>query len=238
MFLFLSAAEVVTQSTMSFSPLALFWHASLPIKLIAVGLILASIWSWTIIIHKTLVFWRANKKLDVFEERFWSGNTLDQLYDLVKHDENHPCAEIFMSGMQEWKYAVGAKILPQASKKVLDRMEIIMKSTLNREVDDMKKYMGFLAMLGSNGVIIGLLGTVLGIMSSFQAIAQHQNAGFAAIGPSMSEALFVTAIGLVASIPAALFYNRFMVLTQSYSVRLDDFIQNFIVVMSRQLDND
>jgi biopolymer transport protein TolQ len=237
MFLFLAAAEVVTQ-TMSFSPIALFWHASLPIKLIAIGLVLSSIWSWTIIIHKTLSFWRANRKLDIFEERFWSGNTLDQLYDLVKHDENHPCAEIFMSGMQEWKYAVSSKILPQASKKVLDRMEIIMKSTLNRELDDMKKHMGFLAMLGSNGVIIGLLGTVLGIMSSFQSIAQNQNAGFAAIGPSMTEALFVTAIGLMASIPAALFYNRFMVMNQSYSVRLDDFIQNFIVVMSRQLDND
>ena len=237
MFLFLTAAEVVTK-TASFSPFALFWHATLPIKLIAIGLILSSIWSWTIIIHKTLSFWRANKKLDTFEERFWSGNTLDQLYDLVKNDENHPCAEIFISGMQEWKYAVSAKILPQASKKVLDRMEIIMKSTLNREVDDMKKHMGFLAMLGSNGVIIGLFGTVLGIMSSFQAIAQNQNAGFAAIGPSMTEALFVTAIGLMASIPAALFYNRFMVSMQSYNVRLDDFVQNFIVVMSRQLDND
>jgi len=237
MFLLLGAAEVVTQ-TISFSPISLFKHAPLSIKLIAICLIMASIWSWTIIIHKTFAFWRASKKLDLFEERFWSGNTLDQLYDLVKHDDNHPCAEIFMSGMQEWKYAVSAKILPQASKKVLDRMEIIMNSTLNRELDDMKKHMGFLAMLGSNGVIVGILGTVLGIMSSFQSIAQHQNVGFAAVGPSMTEALFVTAIGLIASIPAALFYNRFMVMIQSYHVRLDDFIQNFIVVMSRQLDND
>lgn len=237
MFLFLTAAEVVTQ-TISFSPISLFKHAPLSIKLIAMALILSSIWSWTIIIHKTLSFWHSNKKLDMFEERFWSGNTLDQLYDLVKNDENHPCAEIFISGMQEWKYAVSAKILPQASKKVLDRMEIIMKSTLNRELDDMKKHMGFLSMLGANGVIVGILGTVLGIMSSFQSIAQHQNAGFAAVGPSMTEALFVTAIGLMASIPAALFYNHFMASIQSYSVRLDDFVQNFIVVMSRQLDND
>ena len=237
MFLFLAAAEVVTQ-TMSFSPLSLFKHAPLTIKLIAICLVMASIWSWTIIIHKTVAFWRASRKLDVFEERFWSGNTLDQLYDLVKNDENHPCGEIFMSGMQEWKYAVSAKILPQSAKKVLDRMDIIMKSTLNREIDDMKKHMGFLSMLGSNGVIVGILGTVLGIMSSFQSIAQHQNVGFAAVGPSMTEALFVTALGLVASIPAALFYNHFLVSLQSYSVRLDDFIQNFIVVMSRQLDND
>lgn len=237
MFLFLSAAEVATQ-TISFSPVALFRHASFPIQIIVIGLVLSSIWSWTIIIHKTLSFWRSSRKLDVFEERFWSGNTLDQLYDLVKNDDNHPCAEIFMSGMQEWKYAVSSKILPQGAKKVLDRMEIIMESTLNREIDDMKKHMGFLSMLGSNGVIIGLLGTVLGIMSSFQSIAQHQNAGFAAVGPSMTEALFVTAIGLAASIPAALFYNRFIFSIQSYAVRLDDFIQNFIVVMSRQLDND
>ena len=237
MFLFLAAAEVVTQ-TISFSPLSLFRHASLAIQLIVIGLVLASIWSWTIIIHKSLAFWRANRKLDVFEEKFWAGNSLDQLYELVKNDQQHPCAEIFMSGMQEWKYAVSAKILPQGSKKVLDRMEIVMKSTMNREVDDMKKHTGFLSMLGSNGVIIGLLGTVLGIMSSFQSIAQHQNAGFAAVGPSMTEALFVTAIGLVASIPAALFYNHFINSVQSYAVRLDDFVQNFIVVMSRQLDND
>ncbi len=235
-FLFLNAEVAV--KTISFSPLSLFIHAALPIKLIALSLIFASIWAWTIIIHKTLIFWRVNRKLDVFEERFWSGNTLDQLYDLVKNDANHPCAEIFMSGMQEWKYAVSAKILPQGSKKVLERMSIIMHSTLNREVDDMKKHMGFLAMLGSNGVIIGILGTVLGIMSSFQSIAQHQNVGFAAVGPSMTEALFVTAIGLVASIPAALFYNRFIMMIQTYQVRLDDFIQNFLVVMSRQLDHE
>ena len=201
-------------------------------------LIIASIWSWSIIIHKTLSFKRIRQKLSEFEASFWGGSTLDNLYEMVKKDEKHPCSEIFMAAMQEWKHSVSKKALQHDPQKVLIRMEKIMETTMNKELEGMSEHLGFLSSLGTNGVIVGLLGTVLGILDSFQSIVQHQNTSLMTVAPSIAEALFATAIGLIAALPAALFYNKFAFMIRDYQVRLDDFVQNFIIVISRQLDSD
>ncbi len=215
----------------------LFWNASWVIQLVMVGLIVASVWSWAIIAHKILRLRSLNQWADQFEELFWSGGALDTLYHKLHASVSDPMSAIFCAAMREWQRSA-TKIRSTEMRGTLEqRIERVMHTTLNREIQDIESHMGFLASLGSNAVIVGLFGTVIGIINSFEPIASQQNATLATVAPGIAEALFATAIGLVAAIPAAIAYNKLSSDIQRYAQRLDGFVSEFGSIVSRQLED-
>jgi biopolymer transport protein TolQ len=221
-----------------FSMWELFSNADWVIQLVIVGLLVASIWSWAIIVHKVVKLRRLNTKADKFEESFWSGGALDDLYRRLQKNAFDPMPRIFCAAMKEWNrsFSKGIGKGVEARGTLEQRIERVMELTLNREINDIESHMGFLASLGSNAVIVGLFGTVLGIMNSFEPIASQQNATLATVAPGIAEALFATAIGLVAAIPAAIAYNKLTTDINRYANRLDGFVSEFGAIISRQLE--
>lgn len=216
----------------------LFWGAAPVIKLVMLGLVLASIWSWAIIFSKAYRFQRLNKEADNFEEAFWSGGALDDLFDRIHNRVLDPLSSLFCAAMREWRRSTNKGVIRSNELRgtLEQRIERVMQVTLSREMDQLERHMGFLASLGSNAVIIGLFGTVLGIMNSFEAIAGQQNTNLAVVAPGIAEALFATAIGLVAAIPAAIAYNKLSSDLNRYGNRLDTFVSEFGSIISRQLE--
>jgi biopolymer transport protein TolQ len=216
----------------------LFLQADLVVKLVMLMLFAASIWSWTIIIEKRKALKKLNDDADDFEDRFWSGKSLDKLYQNVKDNLEDPIIKTFCSGMEEWQSGVAsglpAKENIQASLK--QRVERAMAVTINRELHGLEKGMTFLATVGSTAPFIGLFGTVWGIMNSFSAIAGTQNTSLAVVAPGIAEALFATALGLVAAIPAVVAYNIYSNQIHRYADRLDAFVSEFSTILSRHLD--
>ncbi|MGQ7794152.1 protein TolQ [Faunimonas sp. B44] len=218
----------------SFSLLSLFWQAHIVVKLVMIGLIVASIWCWAIIIDKTLLYSRFSRQLDKFENVFWSGQSLEQLYQQVSAREAHGMAALFVAAMREWKrtYESGARTLHGLGARV-DR---VMDVTLAREVDRLERRLLVLATVGSAAPFIGLFGTVWGIMSAFQAIAASKNTNLAVVAPGIAEALFATALGLLAAIPAVMFYNKFASQVGRLTTRMEGFSDEFAAILSRQID--
>lgn len=216
----------------------LFWGASPVIKFVMFGLIVASVWSWTIIFYKVYRLRRLNSAADQFEEAFWSGGALDDLFDRIHNRLLDPLSLVFCAAMREWRRSIAkGTIRPNESRGTLEqRIDRVMQLTVGREMDSLERHMGFLASLGSNGVIVGLFGTVLGIMDSFGPIASQQNASLAVVAPGIAEALFATAIGLVAAIPAAIAFNKISSDLNRYANRLDAFANEFGSIISRQLE--
>jgi biopolymer transport protein TolQ len=220
------------------SMIDLFWNAGPVIKLVIVGLIISSIWSWTIILHKMYKLRSINRAADHFEDAFWSGGALDDLYDKIHKNPRDPLSLIFCAAMREWRRTTSkSKIRSTDVRGTLEqRIDRVMQLTLAREMEHLERYMTFLASLGSNGMIVGLFGTVLGIMDSFESIAAQQSANLAVVAPGLAEALFATAIGLVAAIPAAIAYNKLSSDLNRFANRLDAFSSEFIAIISRQLE--
>jgi biopolymer transport protein TolQ len=214
----------------------LFWSASWVIQLVMIGLIVASLWSWTIIVHKVIRLRLLNQMANQFEELFWSGGALDELYNRLHKKITDPLSAIFCSAMREWQRSMTKVKTSEMQGTLEQRIERVMHNTLNREIQEVESHMGFLASLGSNAVIIGLFGTVLGIINSFEPIATQQNATLATVAPGIAEALFATAIGLVAAIPAAIAYNKISSDIYRYSQRLEGFVNEFGAIISRQLE--
>jgi len=217
----------------------LFWNAEPAIKLIMLGLIIASVWSWTIIFNKTYKLRALNKAADEFEKQFWSGGSLNQLFDRLSQERKrlNPLSAVFCAAMVEWRRSITSNnIKPEFRATWEQRIDRAMQTTVSRELDILEKHMGFLASLGSNAVIIGLFGTVLGIMNSFGNIVGQQSASLAVVAPSMAEALFATAIGLIAAIPAAIAYNKLSGDVNRYANRLDLFCGEFGAIISRELE--
>ncbi len=233
-----SLAEPVAPVMHSLTMWDLFWGAAPIIKLVMLGLIIASIWSWTIIFNKVYRLQRLNKAADSFEEAFWSGGSLDDLFDRIHNRVLDPLSTIFCAAMREWRRSIskGMARTTEVRGTVEQRIDRVMQVTLNREIQQLERHMGFLASLGSNAVIIGLFGTVLGIMNSFGSIVGQQSASLAVVAPSMAEALFATAIGLIAAIPAAIAYNKLSSDVNRYENRLDAFASEFGAIISRQLE--
>lgn len=217
-----------------FSLWSLFWGADWIVQFVMVGLIGASIWSWAIIFHKSLKLRALTKQADDFEEAFWSGGALDDLFDKIQHKAIDPFATVFCAAMREWRRCALKGILHGSPRGIEQRLERIMSVTVNREMTELENHIGFLASLGSNGVIIGLFGTVIGIMNTFQTIAMQN---VAMLAPSIAEALFATAIGLLASLPAAIAYNKISTDLNHYGNRLDAFCNEFSAIISRQLED-
>ena len=214
--------------------LSLFWQSHIVVKLVMIGLIVASVWCWAIIFDKYLLFARTRRQIDKFENAFWSGQSLDKLYEQVSEKDTHGMAAVFVAAMREWKrtYEVAPKTLIGLS----GRIDRVMDVTVAREVDRLERRLLVLATVGSAAPFIGLFGTVWGIMTSFQAIAASKNTNLAVVAPGIAEALLATALGLLAAIPAVMFYNKFASQVTRLTIRLEGFADEFAAILSRQID--
>ena len=219
-----------------FSLWRLFLSADWVVKTVMGILVGASIWSWAVIIDKSLTFGRLKRKSARFEEMFWSGKPLDDLYRKMGDKRDHPMARVFAAAMEEWsrsKEATRSSALVAGAKERIDK---ILNVSVSRELEKTEANLGFLATVGSAAPFVGLLGTVWGIMNAFQAIAVTKDTNLAVVAPGIAEALFATALGLLAAIPAVVGYNRYSTALNSYSVRLQGFADEFSAILSRQLD--
>ncbi|MCG8407901.1 MAG: protein TolQ [Phycisphaerales bacterium] len=198
------------------------------------GLILASVWCWAIIVDKWLLFARTRRQMNRFETVFWSGQSLEDLYRTLADRTNHCMAALFVAAMREWKRShEGSK---PAIASLQQRIDRVMDMTAARELERLERRLLVLATVGSAGPFVGLFGTVWGIMTSFQAIAASKNTNLAVVAPGIAEALFATALGLLAAIPAVIAYNKFSAEAAKLGTRLDGFADEFSSILSRQID--
>jgi biopolymer transport protein TolQ len=214
--------------------LDLFLSAHIVVKIVMVGLLLASVWSWAIIVEKLVSFRRARSEADKFEQLFWSGQSLEELYTGLSRGRTIAMAALFVAAMREWKRSVEGNI--RALGGIQMRVEKVMDVTISREMERLERRLLFLATVGSTAPFVGLFGTVWGIMTSFQSIAVSKNTSLAVVAPGIAEALFATAIGLVAAIPAVVFYNKFSADAARLGQRLEAFADEFSAIVSRQID--
>jgi biopolymer transport protein TolQ len=212
----------------------LFMQADIVVKLVMIGLLAASVWVWAIVFEKWSSIRRVNKAADGFEDRFWSGGSLDDLYEQEGTRPAHPMAAVFGAAMAEWRRSarvVGADVSHAGVRERIDRAITV---TVGREMERQERWMIFLASVGATAPFIGLFGTVWGIMHSVSAIAAQHNTNLAVVAPGIAEALFATAIGLVAAIPAVLAYNKISTDLARYAGRLEAFGAEFAAILSRQ----
>jgi biopolymer transport protein TolQ len=219
------------------SVVSLFMRADPLVQTVMVLLLLASLWSWAIIINKSLALGSLRRRATKFEKIFWSGRSLDDLYQQFSGSADHPMSAVFISALREWRRAFeGGAPRESVLAGVKERIDKAMSVTITREIDGIERQLGFLATVGSTAPFVGLFGTVWGIMNSFSAIAARHDTTLAVVAPGIAEALFATAMGLLAAIPAVVFYNRFVNEIGRYTNRLDAFADEFSAILSRQLD--
>lgn len=240
--------ELILQSTPhlggasggDFSFWSLFTSASLVVKAVMVVLVIASIWSWVVAIDKFIMFRVLKKRATDFEDTFWSGRTLDELSAALGNDTRDPMARVFAAAMRE--YGESRKGPPGSSAHSAhhsdathERIDSVMNLVINRELAKAERGMPVLATVASASVFVGLFGTVWGIMNSFQAIAASQNTNITVIAPGLAEALFATALGLIAAIPALVFYNLYRADLEKYGGRLEGYADELSAILSRKL---
>jgi biopolymer transport protein TolQ len=212
----------------------LFLQADFIVQLVVFLLILASFWCWAIIFEKWRRIRRLSDEARRFEENFWSGGSLDELYDRIGTQPNDPMSAIFVAAMREWRRSASQNVNDERSAGLAGRIDRVMDITLGRELAHLERYMIFLASVGSTAPFVGLFGTVWGIMNSFQAIALTKNTSLAVVAPGIAEALFATALGLVAAIPAVVAYNKLSNDIGRYAGRLEAFSGEFSAILSRR----
>ena len=237
----IETVKLATQApAVKLSMFDLFLHADWIVQLVIAILVAASFWCWTIIFAKTFKLRFLRAKADTFEESFWSGGTLEGLFERIGDRPQDPLSTVFIAAMREWKrsYVKGRALTHDARALIQQRIERVMNTALNREMDNVEKHMGFLASVGSTAPFVGLFGTVWGIMNSFQGIAASQSTNLAVVAPGIAEALFATALGLIAAIPAVLAYNKISTEIGRYGNRLETFSQEFAMLISRQLESN
>jgi biopolymer transport protein TolQ len=231
--------DPITTAPVVAGPQISLWHllfqASWPVFIVMIGLGVASVWCWAIIFEKFYAVRRMNSANDRFESTFWSGQSLEDLYGAISNRETLGLSAIFVAAMQEWKRSQGAA-MRAGFAGVQKRIEKVMDVAIQKEMGGLESRLLFLATVGSAGPFIGLFGTVWGIMTSFQGIANSQNTNLAVVAPGIAEALFATAIGLVAAIPATIFYNMYSADAAKIGTRLENFADEFSSIISRQLD--
>jgi len=221
-----------------FSILSLFLRADLIVKSVVVLLLLASVWCWAIIFQKWSGIRGLNKRSSDFEKVFWSGNSLDDLFDQISTQPRDPMSAVFVAAMREWRRSGSPTSTGGAMISLAERIDRVMQITVVREMDRAERYMTFLATTGSTAPFIGLFGTVWGIMNSFQSIAISKNTSLAVVAPGIAEALFATALGLLAAIPAVVAYNKLSRDLDRYAGRLDTFAGEFAAILSREMESD
>ncbi len=211
----------------------LFLQADFIVQLVMVLLMLASFWCWAIIFEKWRRIRRLADEARRFEESFWSGGSLDELYDRIGSRPGDPMSAIFVAAMREWRRSASPGE-DERTAGLSGRIDRVMDITLGREMAHLERYMIFLASVGSTAPFVGLFGTVWGIMNSFQAIALTKNTSLAVVAPGIAEALFATALGLVAAIPAVVAYNKLSNDIGRYAGRLEAFSGEFSAILSRR----
>jgi biopolymer transport protein TolQ len=213
---------------------ALFMQANWVVKLVMIGLLGASVWTWAIIFEKIVSYGRMRSALNRFEQIFWSGQSLEELYRTLSDRKTSGMGSIFVAAMREWKksFEKGAKS-PHGLQMRIDKA---MDLALTREMERLEGNLGFLATIGSAAPFIGLFGTVIGIRTSFQAIAGSKSTSLAVVAPGIAEALLATAIGLMAAIPAVIAYNKLSSDAGKLAGRMEGFADEFSAILSRQID--
>ena len=216
------------------SLIALFLQAAWIVKVVMLGLLACSVWVWAIAIEKFFLYGRTKRAMDRFEQAFWSGQSIDELYRTLSAKPTHSMAALFVAAMREWKRSFENQSRSFAGLQT--RIDKVMSVSIAREIERLDRRLLVLATVGSAGPFVGLFGTVWGIMSSFQSIAASKNTSLAVVAPGIAEALFATAIGLIAAIPATIFYNKFISEVNRQAQRLEGFADEFSAILSRQID--
>ena len=216
----------------------LFFSAHWVVKCVMIVLLAASIWCWAIIFEKVLRMRRLQGHAARFEDDFWSGGSLDDLYERIGQRPLDPMSAVFSAAMREWRRSSARGLVTSEFGRsgLHDRIERVMQVTVQREIERLERYMTFLASVGSTAPFIGLFGTVWGIMNSFQSIAVTKQTSLAVVAPGIAEALFATALGLVAAIPAVIAYNKLSNDLGRYAGRLEAFAGEFSAILSRQIE--
>jgi len=227
-------ATGVAASDLDFSLFALFMAADWVIKAVMIGLVVASVWSWAIVVEKWLGFARAKREMNRFERVFWSGQSLEELYQTLSERPSKGLSSVFVAAMKEWKRSHEQNAATHIGVQV--RIDKVLDVAIARETEYLEKQLGFLATVGSASPFVGLFGTVWGIMNSFQSIALSESTNLAVVAPGIAEALFATALGLLAAIPAVIAYNKFSADANILVGRLEGFADEFSTILSRQLD--
>jgi biopolymer transport protein TolQ len=228
------AQSALPLTSSDLSIFTLFWQAHWIVKIVMVGLLVASIWVWAIVVEKTILYTRTRQAMDGFENAFWSGQSLEELYRSLSAKPTYSMGALFVAAMREWKRSFEGHAKSFAGLQT--RVEKVMSVSIAREIDRLEGRLLVLATVGSAGPFIGLFGTVWGIMTSFQSIAASKNTSLAVVAPGIAEALFATAIGLAAAIPATIFYNKFSSEVNKQAQRLEGFADEFSAILSRQID--
>jgi len=213
---------------------ALFWRATLAVQIIMVLLVLASIWCWGVIIDKAVQYRRARREARVFDQAFWSGEPLDALFDQIGPQPKGQSQRIFSSGMVEWRrsHRQDGGLIAGAQSRIDRSMDV----AIAKEADRLSRGLPVLATVGSTAPFIGLFGTVLGIMNAFIEIAESGNTTLATVAPGIAEALLATGLGLLAAIPAVIFYNKLSADSNRIVGGYEAFADEFSTILSRQLD--
>jgi len=207
-----------------FSLLSLFLKADIIVKLVMISLILCSVYSWAVIIEKYRLFKKINKSSEEFEEKFWNSKSAENFYNSLPNNLEDPMSLVFQNAMEN--------LLKKKSKTNLsERMTAFLEGGIEKEMSKIEKGFTFLATVGSTAPFIGLFGTVWGIMNSFQSIAISRNTSLAIVAPGIAEALFATALGLLAAIPAVVAYNKFNTDAKKYSEKLENFSKRFLTII-------
>ena len=220
----ITSQAVGLASNTDFSLVSLFLRADIIVKSVMIILVIFSIYSWAIIFDKIRLFRKINKSAEEFEEKFWKSKSAETFYNNLPSTTNDPMAELFKSSMQ--------MVMKSRSKSNLsERLEGVLEANIEKQMTNVDKNYTFLATVGSTAPFIGLFGTVWGIMNSFQSIAISRNTSLAIVAPGIAEALFATALGLLAAIPAVIAYNKFSNDSKKYSQKLENFSKRFISII-------
>jgi biopolymer transport protein TolQ len=213
---------------------ALFWQADLVVKTVMIGLLAASVWCWAIIVDKSMLYGRVRREMNRFERTFWSGQSLEELYQEMSERKSMGLGAVFIAAMKEWKRSHEQNAASFIGMQA--RLEKVLDVAISRESENLEKRLGFLATVGSASPFIGLFGTVWGIMNAFSAISQSSSTNLAVVAGPIAEALFATALGLLAAIPAVIAYNKLSGDANKMIGRLEGFADEFSTILSRQLE--
>jgi biopolymer transport protein TolQ len=213
---------------------ALFWQADIIVKTVMVGLLIASVWCWAIIVDKSMLYGRVRREMNRFERTFWSGQSLEELYQDMSDRKSMGLGAVFVAAMKEWKRSHEQNAASFIGMQA--RLEKVLDVAISRESENLEKRLGFLATVGSASPFIGLFGTVWGIMNAFSAISQSSSTNLAVVAGPIAEALFATALGLLAAIPAVIAYNKLSGDANKMIGRLEGFADEFSTILSRQLE--
>lgn len=219
----------------SLSMYSMFAESDIFMKLLILGLLFASFWCWAIIFDKVMLFRRIRMNMKAFEEKFWAGGSLETLYNTYAKNPTDPLSAIFVSAIREWKRSVNEK-KKASSINLEERIEKVMQITIDKYADKLETKMVFLASTGSVAPFLGLFGTVWGIMDSFNAIGATQSTNIAAVAPGVAEALFTTAVGLIAAIPALIAYNKLTNDIDRIVKKMETFSDELEAIISRQIE--